>query len=364
MRALVLGFALAACTRPGEQRALAELDIGHASLDGVSVEVADGLAAIRTLDDRKLELWSGAPVLDITLVLDSTRAGAFTIVARNSLPDATLTVDGTVQLREPGDGPTVATFQLTLGDGAHTLHLAPPDAGVLESFRIAAMADIQTALPTVNDVFEQISAITDLRFVVVMGDLTERGGLEEYDLLDRQLESLAIPFYTTLGNHELWGDDSRFFGRFGRASFHFDFKGAAFSFVDSGNAGLDPLVEDWLDGWLAKAKDQPHIFLTHIPPLDPTGTRYGAFRSTRDAMRLLARLAEGNVDLTLYGHIHTYLQFENAGIPAYISGGGGADPMLGDGIDRHFLIIEIDASEPTALVPTSPIRSVDVHRVD
>jgi len=115
-------------------------------------------------------------------------------------------------------------------------------------------------------------------------------------------------------------------------------------------------VEDWLDGWLADGRDQAHVVLTHVPPLDPFGGRYGSFRSAQDARRLLAGLVEGNVDLTLYGHIHTYLRFENAGIPAYISGGGGAQPMKWDGIDRQFLVVTIDPAMRS-------IGNVEVHRV-
>ncbi len=350
---------LAACTRPGEDRAVLELAVGHASISGASVEVAEGLAAVRNLTDHQLELWSGAPILAITLVLDDTEAGEWTITARNSMSDAVLVEgDDVIHIREPGDRSTVATFRLVLGAGTHELRLAPPDADRLEPFRVAAMADIQTALPVVDDVFEAISAVPDVRYVIAMGDLTERGRIDEYELFERQLATLSVPFYTTLGNHELWGDPDRFFDRFGRASFHFEFKGAAFSFVDSGDAGIDPLVEQWLGGWLAQAKDRPHIFLTHVPPIDPVGVRYGAFRSMRDGHRLLAQLADGDVDLTLYGHIHTYIEFENAGIPAYISGGGGAQPMKGDGIDRHFLVVDISATAQ------KPIVDVELHRIE
>ena len=349
-------LALAACTRPGEQRALAELDVGSARLGGITVDAAGGLAAIRDLSDGRIDLWSQTPDLALTVTLDPTSAGTWTIIARNTLVDAVLTESGTVHARQPGGFPTEATFSLALAAGSHTLRIAPPDADRIEPYRIAAMADIQTALPIVDDVFRAISAVPDLRFVVAMGDITERGEVDEYDLFDRQLQTLTIPFYTTLGNHELWGPPERFYDRYGRASFHFGFKGAAFTFVDSGNTGLDPIVEDWLDGWLADARDQAHVFLTHVPPIDPFGGRYGSFRSTQDAHRLLARLVEGNVDLTLYGHIHTYIQYDNAGIPAYFSGGGGALPMKWDGIDRHFLVLTIDPA-------TGAIGDVEVHRV-
>jgi 3',5'-cyclic-AMP phosphodiesterase len=348
--------ALTACTRPGEQRALAELEVGSAGLRGITVQATGGLAAIRALGQGSVELWSQTPDLTLTIALDATAAGAWTIVARNTLADAVLTENGVVHAREPGGGPTVATFTLALDAGTHTLRIAPPDADRAEPYQFAAMADIQTAMPIVDDVFHAISALPEVRFVVGMGDITERGEIAEYDLFERQLQTLAVPFYTTLGNHELFGPAERFFERFGRASFHFGFKGAAFTFVDSGDTGLDPIVEGWLEGWLDDAKDQAHVFLTHVPPLDPFGGRYGSFRSAEDARRLLARLALGNVDLTLYGHIHTYIKFENAGIPAYISGGGGALPMKWDDIDRHFLVVTIDPA-------TNSIGNVEVHRV-
>jgi Icc protein len=345
MRLAIVTLALVACTRPSEERALEELAIGQAARSGISVRVDGGLAAIRELADGRLELWAGAPAIALELSLDATTAGEWTIVARNTLPDAELVFAGVRTPRLLEDPlmarPTVATFRVTLPAGDHRLAIEPPDARTVERYHVAAMADIQTALPEVDDVFTAISAVPEARFVVAMGDLTERAEQAEYDLFERQLEYLTVPFYTTLGNHELWSEPQRFFGRFGRASFSFSFKGTAFTFADTGDAGIDPLVESWVVDWIAAAGDQPHIFLTHIPPIDPVGVRYGAFRSTRDGHRLLSRLADGGVDLTLYGHIHTFDAFENAGIPAYISGGGGALPMKWDGIDRHFLLVEL-----------------------
>lgn len=354
LRALALS-AVAACTRPGDSRALAELDVGMSALSDAAVRVAGGLAAVRELADHRLVLWAQAPVLEVELVVGSTAGGDWDLTIKNALPDATLTVAGVTYTRDAGQHPTVARFHVPLPAGTHALRLAPPDAAIDEPYRVAAMADIQTALPEVDEVFAAISAVPDVRFVIAMGDITQRAEEAEYDLFERQLLALRVPFFTTLGNHELWAPPERFFDRFGRASFQFEFKGAAYTFVDSGDAALDPLVEGWLRDWLAAAHDKPHVFLTHFPAIDPIGVRYGAMRSTRDAHRLLSALAAGQVDLTLYGHIHTYSAFENAGIPAFISGGGGADPMRGDGIDRHFLVVEVT---PAGIGP------VELHRVD
>jgi 3',5'-cyclic AMP phosphodiesterase CpdA len=158
-----------------------------------------------------------------------------------------------------------------------------------------------------------------------------------------ELAGLDLPYYTTLGNHELGTTPPPYHDHFGRGNFQFAYRGVVFTMLDSGSATLDPLVYDWLDDWLARGRNSVHVVGMHVPPLDPTGVRNGAFASRAEAASLLARLAEGGVDLTLYGHIHSYYEFDNAGIPAFISGGGGAIPERFDDIGRHYMVITVDA---------------------
>ncbi len=353
----LLALALAACGRTsGEERSLGDATVGHAEGAGLIVDVADGLGAVRALAPGQLTIRAAAPIITITLTSSTAGAGPWRITIENALVDATLTsATAVLQPAGPRPRPTVLIQDVELAAGTHTLTLAPPDPEP-GPFRFAAMADIQTALPTVDEVFREIATVTPApRFVVFMGDLTERGELAEYELADAQLEALPVPFYATLGNHELWSDPGRYRERYGRSSYQFEFRGVAFTFVDSGDAGLDPSVEDQLDGWLDDARGRVHVFLTHFPPIDPVGTRYGSFRSRRDAHRVLGKLAAAGVDLTLYGHVHTFLAFENAGIPAFVSGGGGAQPERWDGVGRHFLVVDI--------APTGK-PTVGLHRVD
>ncbi len=78
-------------------------------------------------------------------------------------------------------------------------------------------------------------------------------------------------------------------------------------------------------------------------------------RSRREASRLLAKLARGQVDVTFFGHIHSYYAYSNAGIPAFISGGGGAYPERLDGIGRHFLKVDADPVVGTTVVGFVPV---------
>ena len=115
-----------------------------------------------------------------------------------------------------------------------------------------------------------------------------------------------------------------------------------FTLLDSASATLDPIVYEWLSSWLEAGQTEPHVVAMHVPHLDPVGVRNGAFANRAEAAKLLERLARGQVDMTIYGHIHSYYRFENAGIEAHISGGGGAIPESFDGIDRHFLVVAVD----------------------
>jgi hypothetical protein len=143
---------------------------------------------------------------------------------------------------------------------------------------------------------------------------------------------------------------------FGPFNVHFRFRGVAFSLVDSGNGTIDPQMYERLDGWLDEAKSAPHVMLTHVPPLDPSGLRGGGFRSRKEAAKFLTKIGQGQVDALFLGHIHSYYAFSSAGVPTYISGGGGAIQEKLDGIERHYLRVRMD--------PKSGIEDVAIVRVD
>lgn len=371
----------AGCLRDGQERALADLDVGMAASAGMRVEVAGGLAHVLAVvpggpgEPGEIRLRASAPALTASLVPELGAAGEWIITVSNCVPDAVLAASVPIMPLPVASGtsawparvelpvvpmhselPTVRHWRVDLSGlpalradepAGVEVRIEPPAADTTapdEVWRFAVMGDIQTALPRVHEVFERMNQDPSLRFVVAVGDLVEAGNADEYDLLERQLATLAIPYYSTIGNHELYGDPGIWNQRFGRYNLHFRFKGAAFSAVDSGSASLDPLVYEWLDTWLDAAADDVHMFFTHYPPRDPVGVRDGAFRSASEAKKLLGRLARGNVDATFYGHIHSYYAFSNAGIPAYISGGGGALPERWDSVGRHYLAVDVSAT--------------------
>jgi 3',5'-cyclic AMP phosphodiesterase CpdA len=81
-----------------------------------------------------------------------------------------------------------------------------------------------------------MAADDELRFCLISGDLTEQGTPEQLARFERELKALPIPYFATLGNHELGYSDSEFRKRFGRGSFSFAFRGARFTLLDSASA--------------------------------------------------------------------------------------------------------------------------------
>jgi Icc protein len=360
--ALFILAVVCSCVSVATGRAERDLDVGRAEQGGMRVEVNEGLAAIRSFAPGELRLWAQAPVLTIRMSLGNDGGGPWSITVENSLPDAVLRAEGPggepleVTLAE-APVPTEKRWAVDLPAGADVvLTLSPPDADVLEPWRFAAFADVQERLDDVQDIYTRMNEDASIRFALISGDLTSQGTEEQLARFQREQKTLNFPCYATLGNHELGTREDLFHDYFGRGNFSFGFRGAQFTLLDSASATIDPLVYEWLGGWLAQGRDKPHVVVMHIPPIDPVGTRNGSFASRAEANKLITMMADEGVDLTIYGHIHSYYAFSNAGIPAHITGGGGAIPERLDGIGRHFLTIDVE--------PPGKITQVAVVRVD
>jgi predicted phosphodiesterase len=353
-QSLIVGLGtlvLAGCLNVAEERAEQDLRVGHASREGNRVDVEDGLAAVRRFEPGRLELWANAPTLRVQLSVGDPAPAEWEVRVRNVMPDAVLTAEdanGTELVSTATDAAFTTERRVTLPVTPGTvvsIHVAAPDADQPTPFTFIDFADVQTAIDRVQDIFQKMNAESAARFVVMCGDVTQNGRVDQLERFQAEQGGLRLPIFTTLGNHELGDSDVPFHDFFGRGSESFAFHGAHFTLLDSGSATLDPMVYGWLDGWLANAKGNAHFVFMHIPPIEPIGIRDGAFSSRAEADKLIVRLARGRVTGTFYGHVHSYYAFDNAGIPAFISGGGGAIPERFDGIGRHFLVVDVDPDQ-------------------
>ena len=366
------------CLNVTEERARRDLEVGKRESAGTRVEVTDGLAAVRALSTSSLELWANAPALRVLLELPGWQApssgGAasaeapppFTVVVRNVLRGVEVTLrddEGApvsvqaVERDAAAEGASEFVFSFERGSGGvFSFELRPPDLDSDRPFTFIALADVQEAIDRVGDVFAKMNEQREARFAMFSGDITEDGSASELAHFQREMRALSMPLYTTLGNHELGDSDVPYHDYFGRGSQSFRFHGVRFTTLDSASATVDPMVYGWLEEWLRAGQAENHLLFMHVAPLDPSGVRNGAFSSRAEAAKILSMLGRARIDTTFYGHVHSYYAFENAGIPAYISGGGGAIPERFDGVGRHFLAVRVD--------PRVAGTDVDLVRVD
>ncbi|MBU1241396.1 metallophosphoesterase [Myxococcota bacterium] len=340
---------LPSCLHGGQERAELDKKVGIAQADGISLAVDQGLAAVRSLEQGYGELWFSAPSQSISITLTPEGGTSLQLHLVNTMPQLNAECAGEAGLScqallVPGETPRVKELFLTFdGPGEYTLTLTPAEFDSTAPFSFILFSDIQEELSHVQDAFSLMNSVTDARFIISAGDLTDQGEEWELKWFQQEMETLNIPLFSTCGNHDTMdGYDGDWPRIFGRHSFSFTYQNTRFTLMDSASATIDPINYRLLESWLDQSADQLHIFTTHIPIIDPNGFRNGSFRSRQEAGKLLALLARGRVDLTLYGHIHTYMHFTNGGIDAIISGGGGGWPEKLDGFGRHFLVITVD----------------------
>jgi len=195
-----------------------------------------------------------------------------------------------------------------------------------------------------------------------------------------------VPFYPVLGNHEIksfgfmsigvGGAERAFSARFlgtartpvrsalpDRIVYSADLPGGV-HFV-----ALDNVTENgfggpqlaWLADDLARASADPstkHVIVGMHKPLAKNGvSTHGMDRdgpgAAADSDAALALFRKNRVSLVLASHVHQFAKFDEAGIPAYITGGLGA-PLDRAGPDKafhHFLQLDVtdDAIEVTVV---------------
>jgi len=159
---------------------------------------------------------------------------------------------------------------------------------------------------------EQIREMEHVDAIIITGDMSDDGSLWTYEYIDRAFQSLGIPTYCCLGNH----DDSSVFLREFRPNFIQHLGTASVDdwriiFIDSTIPGMsrgrisDKRLEV-LEQELSEDSRQC-IIAFHHPPMEPGGWLNKKLLENRsDFMELISRYDQ--VKLVLFGHIHCSMQ--------------------------------------------------------
>lgn len=199
--------------------------------------------------------------------------------------------------------------------------LAADSAGVeSQSFRFAFLSDThvgsQTAEEDLRASVRDINSLTGLSFVVLSGDVTEYGSLQQLRLARQILGDLKIPCHVLPGNHDTkWSESGAtdFARLWGNDRFSFDHGGFRIigmhqgPLMKMGDGHWAPQDVRWLKEILQDLRDsdQPLIFITHYP-MD---------KGIANWFAVLDLLKQYNTQVVLCGHGHSNRKLNFEGVP-------------------------------------------------
>lgn len=227
--------------------------------------------------------------------------------------------------------------ELTAKNAARIVSQSQP---AFQLFRFAVIADTHAYYEQLDDFVNHLNRRSDLAFVLIAGDLTDYGMLQEYQWSVDILQRLTIPWLTTIGNHDALNNGKEnyraFFGPF---DYTFTFNQVKFVVLNSASWEFDHYVPnlDWLTSELAGYYLYQHqMVLTHVLPQN---SRFPveftqAYIDTLES-HFVSLVAGGD------GHTHNYEE--------KILSNGQAIGYLTTGTlkDRHYVVVSVEASSIT-----------------
>lgn len=197
-------------------------------------------------------------------------------------------------------------FDLT---AKHLAKLEAQDTGIYEKFTIAIVGDPQAEIDGLDRALAIINSRSDLDFVAIVGDLTDRGLELEYRLVDKAIAKFNKPVLTIVGNHDGLSNGSKIYQEmFGPLNYSFIYKDT--KFVMWNNNAYEWKID--LD-WLASEVSSHHrvVIMAHQPPND------GALSFEQESRWFEIR-QKANVIASIHGHKHHYSFKREEDLPIYV----------------------------------------------
>jgi 3',5'-cyclic AMP phosphodiesterase CpdA len=189
-------------------------------------------------------------------------------------------------------------------------------------FTVAAVNDIHLkdagSTAILNRGLDKINALSDLKFSVMLGDLSSSGKLSEMNLAKDSLKRLTKPYFTLPGNHDVQGRDDIFANYtkvFGPTEWVHEEENWAFIGINSCEGGLsDVTIPQDRVAWLRKrikktGRKKPIAIFSHHP-FNPNTKKY----RVKNADEILGLFQGYNLKLVASGHWHGNQEEEKDGV--------------------------------------------------
>lgn len=174
-----------------------------------------------------------------------------------------------------------------------------------DTLTIAFIGDSQNFYDEVESFVQKINQQTEIDLVLVAGDISDYGLLQEFEWISDRLNKLNSPYIAVIGNHDVVGNGEAVYKRmFGDLNFSFEYDSTRFIVHNTNSreyrSGNVPDIQ-WLSGQLqADAGIRRYIAVSHVPPFD------GDFNPELETSYSKLFASTPGFLLSLHGHIHRH----------------------------------------------------------
>jgi 3',5'-cyclic-AMP phosphodiesterase len=186
-------------------------------------------------------------------------------------------------------------------------------------FKFVAIGDNHDEYDDLARTVEIINARDDIEFVLVLGDMTDRGLLHEYEWTYDVFSRLDIPFLTVIGNHDALSDGAVIYQKlYGPFDYSFEYGGFEFVMFNSNTLEFPGKApnRDWLaERTSSSAAPRGVVWATHQDVTQPN-----ELPGDRAADFYAELLRTGRVALVAHSHLEEYELIELEGVPVLQAG--------------------------------------------
>ncbi|MDD5447861.1 MAG: metallophosphoesterase [Actinomycetota bacterium] len=201
-----------------------------------------------------------------------------------------------------------------------------------------------------------VEAAKGVDFMIIAGDLTEKGTPDELSNFSNFMKTSGVRFYCVPGNHDIISASSTelYSQYFGAPHQSFDYKNSHFVLIDNSNPklGFYPEEQKWVEEDLKKARQKGfnHVFaVAHVPPGCVYSSRFSSEskKGIEANKYLVPILSSGGVEELFCGHFHVYSREKTQGMYLTITGGAGAKPHLSEenGGFHHYILVQVKGKQ-------------------
>jgi 3',5'-cyclic-AMP phosphodiesterase len=169
-------------------------------------------------------------------------------------------------------------------------------------FTIGLLSDPHYFYDDLQAAVDYINSQKEIDFVLIAGDLTDGGLKEEYILMYEKLNSLDIPWFTVIGNHDYLSDGEIIYDQmFGPRNYSFSFAGTKIILFDDVFWESEKTPDfNWLQNQFNDRHQYKKVIVcNHIP------WRTDQFDNASSTM-YASMMTSNNVSYNINGHQHVY----------------------------------------------------------